>query len=174
MESIECLRSREHLFMQQSRLNPEVEFILARWAEYSKRHRRARVDNLRDFLNWHLATQRIVTAEAHRRALERQRADLAGDRRMLALVGEHEKRQIDITFMSGARHSIVGSGVLRPRVLPVWATEGQYLTVILARPACRGCGCTSERPCEGGCFLVTPDGCSRCVRMRHERALRRA
>ena len=30
-------------------------------------------------------------------------------------------------------------------------------------PKCRFCGCTDERACEGGCFWVLPDACSRCA-----------
>jgi hypothetical protein len=28
---------------------------------------------------------------------------------------------------------------------------------------CRGCGCTDEVACEGGCIWVEPDLCSRCA-----------
>jgi len=28
---------------------------------------------------------------------------------------------------------------------------------------CRGCGCTDEEACEGGCIWVEPDLCSRCA-----------
>lgn len=29
--------------------------------------------------------------------------------------------------------------------------------------ACRGCGCTEDEACEGGCSWVDPDLCSSCV-----------
>lgn len=29
-------------------------------------------------------------------------------------------------------------------------------------PACRVCGCTNDRACEGGCWWVEPDLCSTC------------
>jgi hypothetical protein len=29
--------------------------------------------------------------------------------------------------------------------------------------ACRGCGCTDDRACPGGCFWVAGDLCSSCV-----------
>jgi hypothetical protein len=28
---------------------------------------------------------------------------------------------------------------------------------------CRGCGCTDANACDGGCFWVEPNVCSRCV-----------
>jgi hypothetical protein len=28
---------------------------------------------------------------------------------------------------------------------------------------CRGCGCTDDRPCEGGCSWAAPNVCSRCI-----------
>jgi len=30
-------------------------------------------------------------------------------------------------------------------------------------PACRACGCTDERACEGGCWWALPGLCSRCA-----------
>ncbi|MCL6599810.1 MAG: hypothetical protein K6T81_13905 [Alicyclobacillus macrosporangiidus] len=30
-------------------------------------------------------------------------------------------------------------------------------------PKCRVCGCTESRACEGGCYWVEPDLCSRCA-----------
>jgi hypothetical protein len=29
-------------------------------------------------------------------------------------------------------------------------------------PTCRGCGCTDDRACPGGCYWVDDDLCSRC------------
>lgn len=29
--------------------------------------------------------------------------------------------------------------------------------------ACRGCGCTGDRACPGGCYWVEPDLCSSCA-----------
>ncbi len=33
-----------------------------------------------------------------------------------------------------------------------------------AETACRQCGCSQTRPCEGGCVWVEADLCSRCYR----------
>ena len=33
---------------------------------------------------------------------------------------------------------------------------------LLARQ-CRGCGCTDDEPCAGGCFWVAADLCSTCA-----------
>ena len=33
----------------------------------------------------------------------------------------------------------------------------------LALRKCRVCGCTDDRACEGGCYWVGPDLCSRCA-----------
>ena len=27
---------------------------------------------------------------------------------------------------------------------------------------CRECGCSDDKPCEGGCYWAEPDLCSRC------------
>ena len=33
----------------------------------------------------------------------------------------------------------------------------------MSRGVCQGCGCSDARACEGGCFWVLPDVCSRCA-----------
>lgn len=40
-------------------------------------------------------------------------------------------------------------------ILAEWCAEGE--------PACRVCGCTDDRACEGGCWWVEADLCSACV-----------
>lgn len=34
--------------------------------------------------------------------------------------------------------------------------------------ACRGCGCTEDHACDGGCYWVEPNLCSRCVLVGHQ------
>jgi hypothetical protein len=40
--------------------------------------------------------------------------------------------------------------------------------VIEREVACRGCGCTEENACAGGCSWVEPDLCSRCASTQRE------
>ncbi len=43
--------------------------------------------------------------------------------------------------------------------------SGDYLAAAAEEGprSCRGCGCTDERACRGGCYWVAPNLCSRCA-----------
>lgn len=47
------------------------------------------------------------------------------------------------------------------------------MPILTHAPACRVCGCTDERACEGGCSWVEPDLCSQCQLRIFEDLMRR-
>jgi hypothetical protein len=140
--------------------SPELEFLLARWQKKGAALTTNRDAYGRALLSWLITRNALVTASAHRRALDAQRADLAGDAQMLATVERIKEGMIRLELSDGRKP--IGAMELVPGVLPQDTKPGDRLLLTFSRPCCRECKRTDRA-------WVKPDLCSVCARQQKRR-----
>ena len=144
-------------------INPEMEFLLARWqkqvAAVALHDRGAYA---RAFLGYLLSSGGMMTVAAHRARLDAQRADLAGDVQMLVRVERVKEGKIRLELSDGRKP--IGAAEIIPGVLP--AVPGETFLLTFSRPCCRECRRTDRA-------WVKPDLCSDCARQQRRKGRRR-
>lgn len=149
--------------------DPALEAILNLWHEHLRRKPIPDEDIaglIRSFFYWLALNGHVVTTSAHKEALARLRADLAGDRTVFIKLSAR-KDGFNATFFDAPHGRNIGSAILYKRALPSYAEVDELLIASIARPVCSKCGWTDERKDDVRRFWMMHDRglclCSDCA-----------
>ncbi len=80
-----------------------------------------------------------------------------------AVVSVNTARQLAAWIRADAAYEVAIGAAEVDALAALIRTEADAAEGYQVARACRGCGCTDEMACPGGCHWVEPDLCSRCA-----------